>query len=420
MAEIASPQNYNQLLGELKDKIRSAQTKAAVGVNRELILLYWDLGRTIVEQQKVAGWGKAALEQLGNDLQKEFPGATGFSPRNLRHMRAFYLAYAELSADETSKVIQLVSQLPWGHNILLLQRFKEVEQRLWYAQKTIQNGWSRAVLEHQIDTQLYERQGKAVNNFTNTLPKSQSDLAQELLKNPYNFAFLTLAEDALERDLEKGLLQNLQKFLLELGKGFAFVGSQYHLEVGGEDFYLDLLFYHLHLRCYVVIDLKIPDFKPEYAGKMNFYLTAVDQQLRHSDDKPSIGIVLCKSQNQIIAEYSLSNMTKPIGLAEYRALPEEMRRELPAPEELQENIARFWGKDEALLAEDKRSAATSVALRAGLLIQCEVCGDIYDPVGANLDDACTFANDLITRNDPSVKIFEGQREELCPSSHPHV
>jgi predicted nuclease of restriction endonuclease-like (RecB) superfamily len=352
------PESYPQLLAELKERIQNAQIKAVLGVNRELMTLYWEIGKRIVEQQEAEGWGKGTLERLGVDLQREFPGSKGFSPRNVRRMRAFYLAYpAEGSQVVDSNLPQVVAQLPWGHNILLLQKIKDKDVRLWYAQKTVENGWSRAVLDHQIDTQLYERQGKAVTNFSATLPQPQSDLARDLLKNPYNFGFVNLDEDAVERDLESALIQNLQQFILELGKGFAYVGKQYHLEVGGEDFYLDLLFYHLHLRCFVVIDLKVTEFKPEYVGKMNFYLTAVDHQLRHADDKPSIGIVLCKSQNQVIAEYSLSSTAKPIGLAEYRALPEEVKRELPAPEELQEKLGKIWDEtiSESLTATDSYS-----------------------------------------------------------------
>jgi predicted nuclease of restriction endonuclease-like (RecB) superfamily len=260
----------------------------------------------------------------------------GFSPRNLLYMKQFAEAYVGHSISQ-----QAVAKLPWGHNVILIDKLDSTEQRLWYAQKTIEHGWSRAVLIHQIESGLHKRQGKAVTNFKQTLPPSQSDLAQQALKDPYVFDFLSLSEDAVERDLEKGLVEHIRKFLLELGVGFAFVGSQYHLEVEEEDFYIDLLFYHLRLRCFVVIDLKMEQFKPEYAGKMNFYLSAVDEQLRRDGDNPSIGIILCKTRKKLIAEYALRNTNTPIGVSEYkltRTIPAVLKKNLPSIKQLEKEL----------------------------------------------------------------------------------
>jgi predicted nuclease of restriction endonuclease-like (RecB) superfamily len=304
---ISTSKSYQDLLAHLKSQIRGAQVRASVAVNRELILLYWGIGRQILQRQASEGWGSKVVERLAKDLRSEFPDMGGLSRTNLLYMRAF----AETWPDE-SIVQQVVGQIPWGHNVRLLDLVKDHDERLWYIHAAIDNGWSRNVLVLQIESGLYRRQGKAITNFQTTLPKSQSDLAQELLKDPYNFDFLTLATEAQERDLEKGFLAHLRQFLIELGVGFAFVGSQVSLEVGGEDFRLDL-FYHLKLRCFIVIDLKMTSFKPEYAGKMNFYLSAVDDLLRHTDDKPSIGLILCKTKNKIIAEYALRNSTHSDG-----------------------------------------------------------------------------------------------------------
>ncbi|MGB8700077.1 MAG: PDDEXK nuclease domain-containing protein, partial [Thermosynechococcaceae cyanobacterium] len=283
------PLDYQTYLAQLKERIRSTQVKAALAVNRELVLLYWGIGRDILQRQAEQGWGTKVIDQLARDLKQEFPEMSGFSTRNLKYMRAFAEAYP----DELI-VQQLVAQIPWGHNVRILDHVKAPDERLWYAQQTIENGWSRNVLVHQIESNLYARQGRAITNFTLVLPPTQSDLAHQLLKDSYVFDFLSLGQAAKERDLERGLLLHLQRFMLELGKGFAFVGNQYHLEVGGQDFYIDLLFYHLKLRCYVVIDLKMGNFQPEYAGKMGFYLAAVDDLLRHPEDRQSIGLILCK------------------------------------------------------------------------------------------------------------------------------
>ncbi|HCF27702.1 MAG TPA: DUF1016 domain-containing protein [Cyanobacteria bacterium UBA11049] len=327
---------YDDFLRELKTRISSAQLRAAIALNKELVLLYWQIGRDILQRQQQQGWGAKVINRLAVDLQKAFPDMKGFSPRNLKYMRAFAEAYPEEQI-----VQQPVAQIPWGHNVRILDAVKDPTERLWYAQQTIQNGWSRNVLVHQIESQLYHRQGKAITNFDSTLAKPQSELAQQVMKDPYSFDFLNLGEEVLERDLERALIAHIRDFLLELGVGFAFVGSQYPLEVGGEDFYIDLLFYHLNLRCYIVIDLKIEEFKPEFSGKMNFYINAVDDLLRHLDDRPTIGMILCKSKNKVIAEYSLRNMNKPIGVSVYQlknTLPEQLQGKLPTIEQLETEL----------------------------------------------------------------------------------
>ena len=346
------PAGYASFLEEVKTRIHAARVKAALSANRELVLLYWDMGESIVEKQRAEGWGKSNVERLASDLQRAFPGMEGFSARNIWRMRAFYLAWTQ-DAEVLPRTVaesggqflpQVVAEIPWGHNVLLLEKIKDPATRLWYAQKTVEHGWSRTVLVHQIESSLHDRRGKAVTNFNRTLPPPQSDLAQEALKDPYVFDFLTLAEDAREQELERGLVGHIRKFLLELGVGFAFVGSQYHLEVEGDDFYLDLLFYHLRLRCFVVIDLKMEPFKPEFAGKMNFYLAAVDEQLRHAGDQPSIWIVLCKARKKLIAEYALRNIRTPIGVSEYRltrAIPDELKGHLPSIKELEEELGEM-------------------------------------------------------------------------------
>ena len=359
----ALPAGYTTLLADLKARVRAAQLRAAVSVNRELILLYWDIGKIIVEAQKTKGYGKQVVERLAEDLQKEFPGTAGFSPQNVWYMRSFYLAWTKEPqklqqpvGESTSKFLpqlvgelagsnlpQPVAEIPWGHNLVLLAKLKTPLIRLWYAHKAIEHGWSRAVLTHHIETQLHEREGKAVTNFQRTLPPPQSDLAEQTLKDPYNFDFLTLHSDAHERDLEQGLLDHIQKFLLELGVGFAFVGRQYHMEISGQDYYLDLLFYHLRLRCYVVIDLKMKAFEPEFAGKMNFYLSAVDDQLRHTDDRSSIGLLLCKERDHLTVEYALRDLKKPIGVAQWQtklveSLPRNLKGSLPTVAEIEAEL----------------------------------------------------------------------------------
>jgi predicted nuclease of restriction endonuclease-like (RecB) superfamily len=332
----AAPKGYNSFLTELKDRIRRAQLRAALSVNRELVLLYWSIGRDILVRQNEQGWGAKVIDRLAGDLRKAFPEMSGFSPRNLKYMRAF----AEAWPDET--IVQAtLAQITWYHNIALVEKLATTEERLWYARQTVENGWSRNVLVHQIEGGLYRRQGKAVTNFTRTLPAPQSELAQQVVKDPYNFDFLTLSREAQERELERGLLDHIRDFLLELGIGFAFMGSQYPLQVGGEEFRIDLVFYHVKLRAYVIIDLKMEAFKPEFSGKMNFYLSAVDDLLRHSSDQPSIGIILCKSKNKIVAEYALRDLRKPMGVSEYRlteSLPKQLKGSLPSIQELEAEL----------------------------------------------------------------------------------
>jgi predicted nuclease of restriction endonuclease-like (RecB) superfamily len=323
---------YESFLKELKERIRSAQLRASIAVNSELVLLYWSIGRDILAKQKLEGWGSKIIEKLAQDLTQSLPGMTGLGARNLKYMRAFAEAYPKKEF-----VQQVVAQLPWGHNIRILELVKRPAEREWYCRHAIQNGWARNVLVHQIESGLYKRHGRAITNFDRTLAAPESELAQELLKDPYNFDFLSLGSNLLERDLERGLIQHLRNLILELGKGFAFVGSQYHLVIGGQDYFLDLLFYHLRLRCYIVIDLKIEEFKPEFAGKMNFYLSSVDDLLRHPQDGPSIGLVLCKEKNRIIVEYALRDTHKPMGVAQYKlteALPDRLKSELPTNEDL--------------------------------------------------------------------------------------
>ncbi len=327
---------YGDFLQSLKTRIQQAQIRAALAVNRELVLLYWQIGREILERQNAQGWGAKVIEQLSKDLRSEFPQMKGFSARNLKYMRKF----AENYPDEQF-VQEPLAQITWYHNITLLEKVKDTEEREFYIHKTIKNGWSRNILVMQIESKLYKRQGKAVTNFEKTLPPAQSDLATQILKDPYNFDFLTLHDEAVERDLESALLNNLRKFLIELGVGFAFVGSQYHLEVGDQDFYIDLLFYHLKLRAFVVVDLKMREFKPEDAGKMSFYLTATDKTLKHETDAPTIGMILCKTKNKLVAEYALQNINSPIGVSEMQlaeALPENLKGSLPTIAEIEKEL----------------------------------------------------------------------------------
>jgi len=331
-----SAEAYHEWVVQLKERVRGAQVRAAGAVNSELVMLYWSIGRDILQRQQQHGWGAKVIDRLSADLRHEFPDVKGFSARNLKYMRAFAEAWPEEAI-----VQEVLAQLTWYHNLTVLEKLQDPQERLWYARASITHGWSRNVLVHQIESELYQRQGKAVTNFQQTLPPLQSDLAHQVLKDPYNFDFLTISDEAQERDLERELLAHLRDFLLEFGGGFAFVGSQYHLDVGGDDFYLDLLFYHLRLRCFVVVDLKLGKFQPEYAGKMNFYLSAVDDLLRHPADQPSIGLILCRTKNGVIAEYALRDMRKPVGVATYRlgkALPDALQAALPSVEYLETEL----------------------------------------------------------------------------------
>jgi len=329
--------SYDTFLHDLKTRIHAARTRAALAVNRELVILYWQIGRDILERQEREGWGAKVIERLANDLRHEFPDMKGFSPRNLKYMRKF----AETWGDEEF-VQQAAAQIPWFHNCVVLDKVSNSTEREWYIRKAFEHGWSRDILVMQIETGLYHRQGKAVSNFAETLPPLQSDLAQQTLKDPYIFDFLGLGNEAQEREVERELVNHITSFLLELGAGFSYVGRQIHLEVEGEDFFIDLLFYHLKLRCYVVIELKATKFKPEYAGKLNFYLSAVDATMRHESDNPSIGLILCKDRKGLIAEYALKDISKPVGVSEYQlvaAIPENLKGSLPTIEELEAEFA---------------------------------------------------------------------------------
>lgn len=329
---------YKDLLGEIKKKVKSAQLKAAVAVNKELIQLYWEIGSSVLEKQETEGWGSKVIEKLAKDLRSSFPDMKGFSPRNIQYMVTFAREYPKTPITQ-----QAVAQIPWGHNTLLMDKINDSSLRLWYANKTIENGWSRSVLMHWIDSALHERQGKALTNFNNTLPSPQSDLAHETLKDPYNFDFLTLRETFDERELEDGLIDHVQKFLLELGTGFAFVGKQYPLKAGKKDLYIDLLFYHLKLRCYFIVELKAREFDSRDAGQMSAYLSAVDDLLRHDGDNPSIGMILCKTKDNVFVEYVLRNFNRPIGVAEYEtkiieSLPDDLKGSLPSIEEIEHEL----------------------------------------------------------------------------------
>ena len=327
---------YAEFIETLKADIQKSQIKAALAVNRELVLLYWRIGNGILAKQKELGWGAKVVEQISRDLRLAFPAMKGFSRTNLLYMRRFADTYPD---DEF--VQQLAGQIPWFHNCVILDKVKDAAEREFYIRKTIENGWSRDILEIQIETGLYLRQGKAITNFELTMPKPQSDLANQLLKSPYNFDFLGLGEEALERDIEAAMMRHIRDYLLELGVGFAFVGSQYRLEVGGEEFLIDQLFYHLKLRCYFVLELKAGKFKPEYLGKLNFYLSAIDDLLRDETDKPSVGLILCRGENDTVVEYALRDMSKPIGISSYeltKILPENLRGNLPTIEEIEAEL----------------------------------------------------------------------------------
>lgn len=329
---------YIEFLESLKQRIAVARYKAVRAVNTELIMLYHEIGTDIIQKQEKLSWGSKVIAKISQDLSSEFPDMKGFSQTNLKYMKKFA---QEFTPSEISQ--QLADQLPWFHIVVLMEKVKDRDKRLFYIKKATEHGWSRSVLVHQIELNLYDRQGKAVTNFKEKLALPQSELASQTLKDPYIFDFLSLGEKAQEREVENALIQHMEKFLLELGAGFAFVGRQYHLEVGGQDYYLDLLFYHLKLRSYIVIELKDKDFKPEYAGKVNFYLSAVDDLVKHESDNPSIGLILCKSKNNVVAEYALRDMTKAIGLAEYRlteALPDNLKTALPSIRELEAELSK--------------------------------------------------------------------------------
>ena len=316
--------------------MQQAQLRAVVAVNKELILLYWYIGKEILARQEKEGWGTQVIDRLSADLHAAFPQMKGFSIRNLKYMRSFAETYPKQQF-----VQEVLAQITWYHHITLLEKVKDEQERLWYIQQSAEHGWSRNVLAHHIDTQLFHRKGNAVTNFKTTLPALDSDLATDVLKDPYVFDFITTSDENKERHLQQALLANIRRFLLELGVGFTFVGSNYHIVVGNEDFYIDLLFYHIRLHCYIVIELKAGNFKPEYVGKLNFYMTAIDRQVKEPEDKKTIGLILCKTKNKVTAEYALSNIQNPMGVATYQtteALPEDLKGKLPDIKELEARL----------------------------------------------------------------------------------
>lgn len=368
-SELSSATEYKSWLLGLKQRFRQAQLKAAVSVNSALLEFYWELGAAIVEKQKIVAWGSGFLKQLSIDLRTEFPDVDGFSQRNLEHIRRWYLFYyakisiakqpaSQLKVSERSakkhspdpqfdaalkEIVTELFQIPWWHNVVIVQKCQNIDKALFYVQRTIANGWSRAVLIHQIESGLYERSGKAINNFARTLPETQSELAHELIKDPYVFDFLTFSEDYHEKKLEKALIDHIAHFLVELGAGFAYMGRQIPIKVGQKDFYIDLLFYHVKMHCYVVVELKTVDFEPEFAGKLNFYLKAVEMQIKSDRDEPTIGILLCKGKDKVVVEYALSDISKPMGVSEYQltqSLPDELKSSLPSIEAFEAELMK--------------------------------------------------------------------------------
>lgn len=346
--ELVSNKEYKSTLTELKKQIRESQVKAISAANKELILLYWNIGKTIVEKQEKSGWGTKIIEKLAKDIQNAFPGIEGFSRTNIFRMRAFYTAYHNnppAGGQFQNSPPKTILSIPWRHNSVLVEKLKKHEERMWYAQKTIEHGWSRSVLEIMIGNSLHSRQGKAITNFKAVIPSPQSDLAQQATKDPYLFDFIALSDDVLERDIENQLTEHIQKFLLELGQGFAFVGRQYPIKAGKKDLYIDLLFYHLHLRCYIIVELKAKEFESKDAGQMSVYLSAVDDLLRHEGDNPSIGMILCRTKDNVFVEYALRNFNRPIGVAEYETklvetLPKELKSNLPTVKEIEEELGK--------------------------------------------------------------------------------
>lgn len=341
---LVNSKEYKIWLSDIKARVRNAQIKAALSVNTELLKLYWSIGADIVARQKNTRWGDSFLLRLSKDLMTEFPDMKGFSKRNLELIRQWYLFYSQIAKQVVSQLpLAQITQIPWGHNIAIIAKCKDIKEALYYVQNTITHNWSRNVLVHQIESALYKREGKAITNFPLTLPKPQSDLARQTLKDPYVFDFLSMSDDYNERDLEKGLTVHLTNFLLELGAGFSFIGRQVSLQVGTKEFFIDLLFYHTRLHCYIVVELKTGDFEPAYAGQLNFYIKAVDSQLRKDDDHPTIGLLLCKSREKLVAEYALSDIHKPIGVSEYKlthSLPKKLKSSLPTIKEIEKELSK--------------------------------------------------------------------------------
>jgi len=335
--------HYNSFITQIKQQFKNTQIKASVAVNSSLLEFYWYLGSEIVKRQKEFAWGSDFLTNLSNDLSEEFADIKGFSKSNLQYIRRWYLFYSESKVEQ---VVPLLVRIPWGHNIVIISKCKNRDEALFYINKTIENGYSRAVLVHQIESDLYTRLGKAISNFDTKLPPLQSDLAKETLKDPYCFDFLTMREKYNEKELEDALTQNITDFLLELGVGFAYVGRQYKIEVNGEEFKIDMLFYHIKLRCYVVVELKVVDFKPEFAGKLNFYTSAIDEILKDKLDNPTIGLLICKSKNSTVVEYTLRGIEKPLGVSEYQLsdnLPKNFDSSLPKIEEIEKELDKLEG-----------------------------------------------------------------------------
>jgi predicted nuclease of restriction endonuclease-like (RecB) superfamily len=359
MADMVS-KNYINILQHLKERIRQARLRAVVAVNNELLTAFWEIGNTIRKQEKAEGWGTKTVDRLANDLKTEFPDMKGLSPRNLRYMREFVLAYPKFTILQRA-----VAKLPWGHNCTLLDKLKQPEERLFYARKAIQNGWTRAMLVNQIESGLHKRQGMLTNNFNISLPAYESELASQLFKDPYQLDFIMLGEEAKERDLENALMNQVTKFLLELGDGFAFMGRQKKFEAGGREFCIDLLFYHTRLRRHIIIDLKIGEFEAEFISKMNLYLGLADDNLKGRYDEASIGLILCKTNNKIVAEYALRDTTKPIGIAEYKIsqkLPVNIKGKLPSIEDIQKRMDKELKKTP--VAANKRLTAVKRKIKS--------------------------------------------------------
>jgi predicted nuclease of restriction endonuclease-like (RecB) superfamily len=351
---INHPADYRAWLGELKSRFRQVQLKAAVAVNTALLQFYWDLGADIVARQTQVDWGAGFLKQLSADLMSEFPEQKGFSASNLKYIRQWHLFWAPAAIGQqpvgqiAKQPVSQIFSIPWGHNLAIIAKCKQHDEALYYVQATQAHGWSRSVLTHQIESGLWQREGKAITNFAQTLPAAQSDLARQMLKDPYKFDFFSLSREYTERELESRLIEHITQFLLELGAGFAYLGRQVPLQVGEREFFLDLLFYHARLHCYIVVELKTGDFEPEHAGKLNFYIKAIDEQLRGEGDQPTIGLLLCKNKDRLVAEYALSDIHKPMGISEYtlsHALPENLRDQLPSIEAIERELGLDGGKD---------------------------------------------------------------------------
>lgn len=336
------PSEYKLFIKTIKQKIQSSQIKASIKVNDEMLRLYWDIAEMIVQKQKKSSWGDGVIGTISSDLKKEFPDMRGFSVTNIKYMRRWYLYWSQKSPQVVDELDRIgIFMIPWGHNREIIVKCKDYNQAIFYVQSTIELNWSRAVMLHHISTKLYEREGKAVTNFKKMLPKPQSDLAVQTIKDPYSFDFLTIRKKHDERELEDALMDKMTDFLLELGSGFAFVGRQYRLVVGGEEFRIDLLFYHIKLRCYVVVELKSVKFRPEFTGQLSFYVSAVDGEIKEKADNPTIGILICASKNNTVVEYALKSTNSPIGVSEYQlstVLPKELKSSLPSIEEIEEEL----------------------------------------------------------------------------------